>query len=138
MPLAARPGLRENGTDPAGESLDMPFRPLLAPLLAALLAFVFASQPRPAQAQGGGAGGFTPAQRQEIIGILREALRQDPSILREAVAAMDAAAQRDREGQARDAIARHREALERDTADPVRGAAAGAVTLVEFFDARCH
>jgi hypothetical protein len=35
-----------------------------------------------------GATSFTPEQRAEIIGILREALRSDPSILREALEAL--------------------------------------------------
>ena len=34
------------------------------------------------------AGEFTPAQRAEIVQILRDALKQDPSILRDAVTAM--------------------------------------------------
>jgi hypothetical protein len=37
-----------------------------------------------------GAAEFTTAQRAEIISILRDALKQDPSILRDAVAALQA------------------------------------------------
>ena len=50
-------------------------------LLAAALAVALATAP------GGSAlaGSFTEAQRAEIVGILREALRSDPSILREAL-----------------------------------------------------
>ena len=33
---------------------------------------------------------FTPAQRAEIVAIVREALKQDPSILRDAVLALQA------------------------------------------------
>jgi protein-disulfide isomerase len=84
-----------------------------------------------------GTRGLTPEQRQEVVGILREALRQDPSILRDALMALEAAETRDREGALRTAIATHADALFRDPADPVRGNPQGAVTLVEFFDARC-
>ncbi|MBV1799209.1 DsbA family protein [Siccirubricoccus sp. G192] len=80
---------------------------------------------------------FTPEQRQEVVGILREALRQDPSILRDALVALEAAETRDREGALRAAVAAHADALFRDPADPVRGNPQGVVTLVEFFDARC-
>jgi protein-disulfide isomerase len=92
--------------------------------------------PTPPQ-QGGGGGALTPEQRQEVIGILRDALRDDPSILREAFEALQRAELREREGAARAAIAQHADALFRDPADPVRGNPAGAVTVVEFFDARC-
>lgn len=80
---------------------------------------------------------FSPAQRQEIIGILRGALRDDPTMLRDALVAVEAAEQRDREDQARLVIQRSQQALFRDSADPVRGNPAGAITVVEFFDARC-
>jgi protein-disulfide isomerase len=83
------------------------------------------------------AEGFSPEQRQEIIGILRDALKQDPTILREALQALEATDLRDREGASRAAIAAHADALFRDPADPVKGNPQGAVTIVEFFDARC-
>lgn len=83
------------------------------------------------------AQGFTPAQRQEVVGILREALRTDPEILRDALAALEVAERRDQEGAARAAIAAEAEALFRDPADPVLGNPRGAVTVVEFFDVRC-
>ncbi len=38
----------------------------------------------------GQAAEFTPAQRAEIVSILRDALKQDPSILRDAVIALQA------------------------------------------------
>ena len=40
---------------------------------------------------------FSEAQRAEIIDILRDALKRDPSILREAFGALQAAEERDRE-----------------------------------------
>ena len=108
-------------------------RQALPAALAAALATAPAAGPGPTFAQGG----FTEAQRAEIVGILRDALRSDPSILREALEKLEAAEQRDREGAARAAIAVHAEALFRDPADPSKGNPQGAVTVVEFFDPRC-
>jgi protein-disulfide isomerase len=99
---------------------------LFGPALAGLL---LAS---PALAQG-----FTPEQRQEIVGIVRQALKEDPSILRDAIAALEQSETRERAGAQRAAIAAHADALFRDSADPVKGNPQGKVTLVEFFDARC-
>jgi protein-disulfide isomerase len=80
---------------------------------------------------------FTPRQRDEIVGIVRDALRRDPTILRDAIAAMQAAEEAEREGAARGLIAANAEALFRDPADPVKGNPNGDVTVVEFFDVRC-
>ena len=84
-----------------------------------------------------GAQGFTEEQRAEVVEILRRALREDPSILRDALTGLEAAEERGRVEARREAIARHADALFRDPADPVRGNPRGDVTVVEFFDARC-
>lgn len=79
---------------------------------------------------------FTPAQRQAVVGILRDALQRDPSILRDALAALQADDARRQDKAARDAIALvgpHLVAPE----DPVAGNPLGDVTLVEFYDTRC-
>ncbi|WP_203072969.1 DsbA family protein [Falsiroseomonas ponticola] len=81
--------------------------------------------------------GFTAAQRAEILGILRQALREDPTILRDALAGLEEADRRDRSEAQRAAIADNAEALFRDAADPSKGNPRGDVTIVEFFDARC-
>lgn len=83
------------------------------------------------------AQGFTEAQRAEIVTILREALTRDPSILRDAFAAIQAAEEREREGAQRAAIAARRAALFETPGDPVRGNPQGDVAIVEFFDLRC-
>jgi len=79
---------------------------------------------------------FTPAQRAEIIAIVRQALKQDPSILRDAVSALQAddAAHAAAESQA--ALTAHRAMLV-TPADPFAGNPHGDVTIVEFFDTRC-
>jgi len=79
---------------------------------------------------------FTPAQRAEIVEILREALRKDPSILRQAVEAMQADEARSQEEAARAALTAERARLI-DPADPVGGNPKGDVTIVEYFDVRC-
>lgn len=79
---------------------------------------------------------FTPAQRNEIIHILREALVKDPSILRDAVEALQLSARQQEEEDARAALVANRSALV-DPADPVAGNPDGDVTIVEFFDIHC-
>jgi protein-disulfide isomerase len=79
---------------------------------------------------------FTPAQRAEIVQILRDALKQDPSILRDAVGALQADEGDRQQAASRAAIAAVRDTLI-DPADPVAGNPTGDVTIVEFFDTRC-
>ena len=86
----------------------------------------------PAMAQS-----FTDAQREEIVTILRDALRRDPSILRDAFSAIQEAEERARAEAQRAGIAAHRAALFQTAGDPVRGNPNGDVTIVEFFDVRC-
>ena len=82
------------------------------------------------------ADAFTPAQRAEIVAIMRDALKQDPSILREAIVTLQADEGEQTREATRGAIARARETLV-TPADPVAGDAHGDVTIVEFFDTRC-
>jgi protein-disulfide isomerase len=99
-------------------------------LLAALLAFAPASRAdTPSQ--------FTPEQRAEIVSILRQALAADPTILRDALEALQRDESSREEAAARSAIAGMREALTHNTADPVGGNPKGDVTIVEFYDERC-
>ncbi|MGK7870720.1 DsbA family protein [Falsiroseomonas sp. E2-1-a20] len=83
------------------------------------------------------AQGFTESQRAEIVDILRRALREDPSILRDAIGGLEAAEQAARVAAQRDALTAQAAALFQDPADPVKGNPRGDVTMVEFFDARC-
>jgi protein-disulfide isomerase len=79
---------------------------------------------------------FTHAQRAEIVQIVRDALKQDPSILRDAVTAMQAEEGDRQLASSRAAIAAAKDTLV-DPADPVGGNPKGDVTIVEFFDTRC-
>jgi len=82
-------------------------------------------------------GALTTEQRAEVLQILRRALAEDPSILREAMASLEAAEQAQRIQLQTRAIAQQSEALFRDPADPVKGNPQGPITIVEFFDTRC-
>ncbi len=79
---------------------------------------------------------FTPAQRAEIVAIVRDALKQDPSILRDAVTALQADEGERSQAAARAAIGQVQGELV-TAADPVAGNPHGDVTIVEFFDTRC-
>lgn len=102
---------------------------LLAPLLASMVLALLTALPA-------AAAEFTPAQRADIVQILREALKQDPSILREAIEALQADEGRHQAEATRAALAAARSQL-LDPADPVAGNPQGDVTIIEFFDTRC-
>jgi protein-disulfide isomerase len=114
-------------------------------LLAAALSAGMAAGPAPDAAPPAAAGtpaismppgSFTPAQRAEIVAIVRDALKQDPSILRDAVAALQADTASQQAAASRAAITAQHAALS-DPADPAIGNPKGDVTIVEFFDTRC-
>lgn len=105
-------------------SLRLPLRP--AALVAGLVLGVSALL-HPASAEP-----FTQEQRNQIVQILRDALTQDPSILRDALSAL----QEDDAKRQAQAVLAHQDKLI-DPADPIGGNPAGNVTIVEFFDVRC-
>jgi len=82
-------------------------------------------------------GSFSPMQRLEIIAIIREALRTDPSLLRDAIAALQEDEESRKQALARGALAELGPELARNPADQVVGNPNGDVTVVEFYDARC-
>jgi protein-disulfide isomerase len=88
----------------------------------------------PARAQ---TGSFTPSQRQEIIHILREALKADPSILRDAIEALQADDTVREAADTKSRLIAQQKALTANAADPVAGNPSGDVTIVEFYDPRC-
>jgi len=79
---------------------------------------------------------FTAAQRAEIVAVVRDALKRDPSILRDAVVALQADdGKKSRLPPARLSPTRGRVGhLSRPGG---RGPAMAIVTIVEFFDTRC-
>ena len=80
---------------------------------------------------------FTPAQRQEIVSIVRQALKSDPSILRDAVVSLRADEEKQQEASQAGSISAHSAALTDGRGDAVAGNPSGNVTLVEFYDPRC-
>ena len=107
-------------------------------LIIAAMAPALLAQPARAQSNASHpASAFTAAQRAEIVAILRDALHQDPSILRDAVSTLQQDDARQQDAAAQNAIVSQRQALVADPADPVAGAATGDVTVVEFYDTRC-
>lgn len=100
----------------------------MRPAVSVLLALLLAS---PAAGQS-----LTAAQRSDVVGVLREALRTDPSILREALLALQADDAKREEAATRNTLAKLSGSLV-DAADPVLGNPLGDVTIVEFYDTRC-
>lgn len=101
---------------------------LLAVLAAALPALL------PAKAT---AGAFSPQQRAEIVDILRDALKRDPSLLRDAITALQDDDARQASDAARAAITALGPQLTKTDGDPIAGNPNGRITLVEFYDVRC-
>lgn len=99
-----------------------------------LLAGAAHAQPAPHSSP---ATAFSPAQRADIVHILRDALRTDPSILRDAVAALQQDDRNRQDAATAGTIAAQQHELTADAADPSAGAPAGDVTVVEFYDTRC-
>jgi protein-disulfide isomerase len=83
------------------------------------------------------AAGFSATQRAEIVAVVRQALKADPSILRDAIGALQADEAAVREAAARTAIGHAGPALSGTPGDPVAGNPDGDVTVVEFYDLRC-
>jgi protein-disulfide isomerase len=79
---------------------------------------------------------FTPEQRAEIVTILRDALKRDPQILRDAIAAMQADDEAQQKARSLAAIAARKNDLVQPS-DPFTGDPRASVTIVEFFDVRC-
>ena len=99
-----------------------------------LLLATIAATTLPARAQ---AASFTPAQRAEIVAIIRDAMKQDPSILRDAVTALQDDESR-QQNQAQAGVLRSfAQELTHKAGDPVAGNPTGTVTVVEFSDVRC-
>lgn len=102
-------------------------------LLAALLLVGAASLPAaPARADS-----FSPDQRAEIVRIVRDALKSDPTILREAIDALQAEDARADAAATQGTIQGLGAGLAHDPADPSEGNPKAGVTVVEFFDPRC-
>ena len=83
------------------------------------------------------ADSFTPSQRREIVAIVRQALKADPSILRDAILSLRAQEEHAQATDSARAVQSHRAALDGAPGDFIAGNPNGDVTLVEFYDPRC-
>ena len=105
-------------------------------LFAALAAVCLALAPVASRADDA-SHSFTAAQRAEIVRIVREAMKADPTILRDAVEALQADEANVKQVAAGAAIAKAGPALTKTEGDPTAGNPNGDVTVVEFYDVRC-
>ena len=78
-----------------------------------------------------------PRTDDEIKALVLEAIRENPSIVTEAVELLEQQEVAAQEEAARSLLNEGRDALERDPAVPVAGNPDGDVTVVEFFDYNC-
>jgi len=101
--------------------------------LACLVCLVFA----PAASRADDAAAFTAAQRAQIVEIVRQALKRDPSILRDAITALQEDEAKAKDVAVTAAIGKLGPALTAAAGDPVAGNPNGDVTVVEFYDLRC-
>ncbi len=99
-----------------------------------LLALCLMAALSPARAQ---TANFSPEQRAQIIQILRDALKADPSILRDAITTLQADDTAREAAESKTRIAADSKELLAKPGDPVAGNPAGDVTIVEFYDPRC-
>lgn len=112
-------------------------RPLVLALSLLASGVALAQAPAPPSAALPPLGSFTTQQRQEIIAIIRDALRTDTSLLRDAISALQEEEESQKTGAARGAIGALAPALFRNPDDPIAGNPNGDVTVVEFYDVRC-
>jgi protein-disulfide isomerase len=105
--------------------------PRYARLLAAALVLAGTVAARAATAD------FTPEQRAAIVAIMRDALAHDPTILRDAISALQHDEGIRQQAALHDTIAHLSAALRHTAGDPVAGNPNGTVTVVEFYDLHC-
>lgn len=122
---------------PVVKVLFMLFRPLSTAFIAAVAlsasaATGFAQQSMPAEGHA-----LSSAQRAEVISLIKQELVQDPSILRDAITALQADDQASQASAQGKAIATSNKELFHDAADPFMGNPQASVSLVEFYDTRC-
>ncbi len=109
----------------------MTTRPVFATLLAAALSACSSRE------DFNTTGTLTSAQRTQVVQIVRDALKQDPSILREAILALQNDNARIEAAATRATIARVHNAVF-DPRDATVGSPHGRVVIAEFFDPRCE
>ncbi len=106
---------------------------ILARILGAVLAvLVLGAAPAPAAEDA-----LSLRQKRAVEEVVREYLRRNPEILLEAIAAVRAKRDAERQAKVQRNLVSLRNELENDPASPVGGNPRGNVTIVEFFDYQC-
>ncbi|KXU92817.1 hypothetical protein AD928_10385 [Acetobacter cerevisiae] len=83
-------------------------------------------------------GSFSPAQRAEIVEIVRNALKTDPTILSDAISSLQAQASARKASSALETVRRNKAQYGESTTDVVLGNKNGKLEVVEFYDPRCQ
>lgn len=101
---------------------------------AAVVALLITAVPASAPA----AEDFSPAQKTAIEKIIRDYLVENPTVLRDALMALERKQQEEERAQASQSIRDNADELFRSERDHVAGNPEGGVTMVEFFDYNCQ
>jgi protein-disulfide isomerase len=99
-----------------------------------------APQPTPeamTSAAPAGPSAFSPAQRKELEAIIKDILLNNPEVLMEAQAALEAKMEKIQNERMAVAIKDNSAEIFRPAASPVVGNSSGDVTVIEFFDYNC-
>lgn len=109
----------------------MPLRlPIM--LVAPALAITLGVAGRPAQAQG-----FTPPQREEIGGIVRDYLSKHPELVRDAIVELQRREKADEAALREKTLSENSDLILKSAHQAVIGNPNGKITLVEFYDYNC-
>lgn len=111
---------------------------LSATLFSLLAVPAFAqAQPAPTPAPAPAAAAAGPVTRDQIPGLVREAIMNDPEIIKDAIQKLREKAEADAKKQAMEGLTRNKDALYNDASAPVAGSSNPDVTIIEFFDYNC-
>jgi len=80
---------------------------------------------------------FSAAQRAEIVSIVRDALKRDPTILADAISSLRAQREGSVQAKALTYVRANQLAVQSSNAQFIRGNPQGRVTVVEYLDPRC-
>jgi protein-disulfide isomerase len=96
-----------------------------------------ATEPAAAQSAAPATSAFTPAQRKELEGIIKDILLNNPEIMLEVQNALESKMDKIQAERMAVAIKEHATELYRPAGSPVVGNAKGDVPVIEFFDYNC-
>ena len=96
-----------------------------------------AAQAPAAASAPSGSSAFTPAQRKELEGIIKDILLNNPELLMEAQTALEAKMEKIQNERMAVAIKDNSAEIFRPAASPIVGNSNGDVTVIEFFDYNC-